>query len=89
MYFGALLGRKEGSLTHEEGLELAKPMVAQGQLSLLQRWLAEGKLLPSEEFADVLRAAEGRAGPAAALPLYRSRAARQGSALFSGDARCR
>ena len=47
-------------------------MVAQGQLSLLQRWLAEGKLQPSEEFADVLRAAEGRAGPAAALPLYRS-----------------
>ena len=47
-------------------------MVAQGQLSLLQRWLAEGKLIPSEEFADVLRAAEGRAGPAAALPLYRS-----------------
>ena len=48
VYFGALLGRKEGSLTHEEGLELAKPMVAQVQLSLRQRWLAEGKLQPSE-----------------------------------------
>ena len=42
----------------------------QGQLPLLQRWLGEGKLRPSEQLADVLCDAE-RGGPAAALPMYR------------------
>ena len=45
-------------------------MVAQGQLPLLQRWLGEGKLRPSEQLADVLCDVE-RGGPAAALPMYR------------------
>mmetsp|Transcript_22707 Transcript_22707/g.64661 ORF Transcript_22707/g.64661 Transcript_22707/m.64661 type:complete len:530 (+) Transcript_22707:210-1799(+) len=45
-------------------------MVAQGQLPLLQRWIGEGRLRPSEQLADVLCDAE-RGGPAAALPMYR------------------
>ena len=58
-------------------------MVAQGQLPLLQRWLGEGKLRPSEQLADVLCDAE-RGGPAAALPMYREAGADEKARLCEG-----
>ena len=46
-YFGALLRRGE-PLTAEESLELARPVVTQGQVKLLLGWIAGGQILPSE-----------------------------------------
>ena len=59
VYFGALLALP-GPLSTEEGLELARPVVAQGQLPLLQRWVGEGKLEQSEALADVIRERDPR-----------------------------
>ena len=70
VYFGALLKRsttKKEPLMLVEGIELAKPVVAQGQLAMLHGWLASGRLLPSEELADVLREKD----PAGAIKIYK------------------
>ena len=63
-YFGALL-QAEGALSDEEGVELARPVVQQGQLELLQRWISQGKLAPTVALADVIR--EGDVGVALAV----------------------
>lgn len=58
IYFGALLKRstsRSEPLTLVEGLELARPVVAQGQLPLLHGWISAGRLEPSEELGDILR----------------------------------
>ena len=52
---------------HVEGLALARPVVEQGQLELLARWIQDGKLRPSEELADVVRERDA----AAAIKIYK------------------
>ena len=67
LYFGALL-KRSGPLLHDEGLALARPVVAQGQLHLLQAWMADGKVERSIAVADIIREKD----PAAAVAAYRA-----------------
>ena len=66
LYFGALL-KRNGALTEEEGLALARPVVQQGQLALLTKWVTDGKIAKSVALADIIREKD----PAAAIPMYR------------------
>jgi clathrin heavy chain len=52
-YFGLLLDK--GSLNKHETLELAQPVVTQGRINLLEKWLNEGKLDCSEQLGDLVR----------------------------------
>ena len=68
-YFGALLKRsanRNEPLGAEEGIELARPVVAQGQVAMVNGWLASGRLRPSEALADVIREKD----PAAAIKIF-------------------
>ena len=59
IYFGQLL-KREGTLLTVEGLELARPVVQQGQIDLLNRWISEGKIEQTEALADVVREKDPR-----------------------------
>ena len=52
-YFGLLLDK--GSLNRYESIELIKPVLQQGRKHLLEKWLGENKLEPSEELGDYVR----------------------------------
>ncbi|KAI0239202.1 Clathrin heavy chain [Massospora cicadina] len=52
-YFGVLLERD--SLNHFESLELARPVLQQGRKQLLEKWIKENKLTPSEELGDIIK----------------------------------
>ena len=67
VYFGTLLQR--GSLNELESAELAVLVLAQGKKHLLDAWLKEGKLAPSEALGDALR---GAGDADAALGVYRA-----------------
>jgi clathrin heavy chain len=67
VYFGTLLQR--GGLNELESAELAALVLAQGKKHLLDAWLKEGKLAPSEALGDALR---GAGDADAALGVYRA-----------------
>ena len=67
VYFGTLLQR--GGLNELESAELATLVLAQGKKHLLDAWLKEGKLAPSEALGDALR---GAGDAEAALGVYRA-----------------
>lgn len=52
-YFVALL--EVGKLNKIESIELARPVLEQQRLPLLQKWIQEQKLEPSEELGDLLK----------------------------------
>ncbi|KAL2427165.1 putative clathrin heavy chain [Exophiala dermatitidis] len=52
-YFGKLLDK--GRLNKYESVELIKPVLAQNRKNLLDKWMSEGKLEPSEELGDIVR----------------------------------
>lgn len=52
-YFSTLLD--QGSLNKFESIELARPVLEQDRLPLLEKWLTENKLEPSEELGDIVR----------------------------------
>lgn len=51
-YFGILLD--QGQLNKYETLELCKPVLAQGRMQLLEKWLTEQKLECTEELGDLV-----------------------------------
>ena len=51
-YFSVLL--EKGKLNQLESVELAKPVIQQGRVQLLEKWLSEDKLESSEELGDLL-----------------------------------
>eukprot|EP00163_Fabomonas_tropica_P025672 TRINITY_DN4486_c0_g1_i1.p1 TRINITY_DN4486_c0_g1~~TRINITY_DN4486_c0_g1_i1.p1 ORF type:complete len:1704 (-),score=653.64 TRINITY_DN4486_c0_g1_i1:69-5180(-) len=63
-YFGILLER--GKLNRYESLELTKPVLQQGRLNFLEKWLKEDKLECSEELGDLVKNAD----PTLALSVY-------------------
>jgi clathrin heavy chain len=63
-YFSVLL--EKGKLNHLESIELAKPVVQQGKVQLLEKWIAEDKLEASEELGDLVAAVDVNI----ALPIY-------------------
>lgn len=52
-YFSTLLDK--GSLNKFETIELARPVLEQDRIPLLEKWLGENKLESSEELGDVVR----------------------------------
>ncbi len=52
-YFGILLD--QGKLNKYESIELCKPVIQQGKKQLLEKWLKEEKLEPSEELGDLIK----------------------------------
>lgn len=52
-YFGMLLDK--GALNQHESVELIKPVLAQNRKNLLDKWMSENKLTPSEELGDIVR----------------------------------
>ena len=63
-YFSVLLER--GRLNQQEALELARPVVQQGKVQILEKWLQEDKLEVSEELGDIVASADINL----ALPIY-------------------
>lgn len=53
-YFSTLLDK--GSLNKFESIELARPVLEQDRLPLLEKWMTENKLECSEELGDIVRA---------------------------------
>jgi len=52
-YFASLL--EKGKLNAMESIELAKPVIQQGKLPLLQKWIGEDKLECTEELGDAIK----------------------------------
>ncbi|PRT52721.1 Clathrin heavy chain [Wickerhamiella sorbophila] len=52
-YFSSLLDR--GTLNKHESIELATPVLQQDRKQLLEKWIRENKLTPSEELGDLIR----------------------------------
>lgn len=52
-YFSVLLDK--GGLNKYESLELAKPVIAQNRMHLIEKWLGENKLECSQELGDLCR----------------------------------
>lgn len=52
-YFGVLL--EKGKLNKLESLELARPVLQQGRIQLIEKWLQEDKLTCSEELGDLVK----------------------------------
>ncbi|KAJ9065474.1 Clathrin heavy chain [Entomophthora muscae] len=52
-YFGILLERD--TLNQFESIELARPVLQQGRKQLLEKWIKENKLAPSEELGDIIK----------------------------------
>lgn len=65
-YFTVLL--ETNQLNEFESIELAKPVLAQGKKNLLETWLNESKITPSEALGDIMYPTE----PALALLIYMS-----------------
>ncbi|KAI9318659.1 hypothetical protein BX666DRAFT_1930315 [Dichotomocladium elegans] len=63
-YFGTLL--EKGSLNRYESIEMAKPLLLQNRLPLLQKWLKDDKLECSEELGDLVKQYD----PKLALSVY-------------------
>lgn len=55
-YFSILL--EKGKLNAMESVELAKPVVQQGRVQLLEKWIGENKLEFSEELGDLVMGAD-------------------------------
>jgi clathrin heavy chain len=51
-YFSVLL--EKGALNQQESVELAKPVIEQGRVQLLEKYIAEDKLNLTEELGDML-----------------------------------
>eukprot|EP00727_Mastigamoeba_balamuthi_P012396 m51a1_g778 putative clathrin heavy chain (1744) ;mRNA; r:599758-605568 len=58
VYFGSLL--ELGKLNQVESLELARLVLQQGRLPLLQQWVAENKFECSEQMGDLVRPADAK-----------------------------
>jgi len=52
-YFSSLLDR--GSLNSVESVDLATPVLQQGRKQLLEKWIRENKLTPSEQLGDLIK----------------------------------
>ncbi|XP_072538114.1 clathrin heavy chain 2 isoform X2 [Salminus brasiliensis] len=63
-YFGVLLDR--GQLNRLESVELCRPVLQQGRMQLLEKWLKGEKLECSEELGDLVKAVD----PTLALSVY-------------------
>ena len=64
IYFNALL--QTTKLNAIESVELARPVIAQNKLNLIENWIKEGKLTMTNELGDLIRAAN----PQLALNIY-------------------
>lgn len=64
IYFNALL--QSTKLNAIESVELAKPVIAQQKLNLIENWIKEGKLTMTDELGDLIR----QANPQMALGIY-------------------
>jgi clathrin heavy chain len=64
IYFNALL--QTTKLNAIESIELARPVIAQNKLNLIENWIKENKLTMSDELGDIIRAAN----PQLALNIY-------------------
>ena len=56
VYFGALLDK--GGLNEYESLEIARPVINQGRMQLLDKWFAENKLACTDQLGDLVRPAD-------------------------------
>eukprot|EP01138_Halocafeteria_seosinensis_P003567 gb/GECG01003646.1/.p1 GENE.gb/GECG01003646.1/~~gb/GECG01003646.1/.p1 ORF type:complete len:1723 (+),score=251.44 gb/GECG01003646.1/:1-5169(+) len=65
-YFSVLM--QHGRLNAIETAELARVVLAQGRAELLQKWMREDKITPSEELGDLVQ----RFDPNLALEMYQS-----------------
>ena len=63
-YFGILL--ESNKLNKYEALELCRPVVAQGKIKLIEKWLKEEKLECSEELGEIVKQAD----PTLALSVF-------------------
>jgi clathrin heavy chain len=63
-YFGILLD--QGKLNRYESIELCKPVIQQQKKQLLEKWIKEEKLEPSEELGDLIKTID----PTLALSVY-------------------
>lgn len=52
IYFNALL--QSTKLNAIESVELAKPVIAQQKLNLIDNWMKEGKLTVTDELTDLI-----------------------------------
>jgi clathrin heavy chain len=64
IYFNALL--QTTKLNAIESVELARPVIAQNKLNLIENWIKEGKLTMTNELGDLIR----QANPQLALNIY-------------------
>ena len=64
IYFNALL--QSTRLNAIESVELARPVIMQNKLNLIENWIKENKLTMSDELGDIIR----QANPAMALQIY-------------------
>ena len=53
IYFNALL--QSTKLNAIESVELARPVIAQNKLNLIENWIKEGKLTMTDELGDLIR----------------------------------
>ena len=63
-YFGILL--ESSQLNKYEALELCRPVVLQGKIKLIEKWLKEEKLECSEELGEIVKQAD----PTLALSVF-------------------
>lgn len=64
-YFSSLLDR--GTLNKFESVELATPVLQQNRKQLLEKWIGESKLEPSEQLGDLIRPFDTRLAAAVYL----------------------
>jgi len=64
IYFNALL--QSTRLNAIESVELARPVIMQNKLNLIENWIKDNKLTMSDELGDIIR----QANPAMALQIY-------------------
>jgi hypothetical protein len=76
-YFGTLLTR--GKLNAYESVELSKLVLAQNKKHLLDNWMRDNKLEPSEQLGDLLKQAGDNEG---ALKCYQASNATQKVSLY-------
>ena len=66
VYFNTLLQAANAKLNAIESVELARPVIAQNKLPLLEGWIKQNKLTMTSELGDLIRAAN----PQLALNVY-------------------
>lgn len=64
IYFNTLL--QTTKLNAQESIELARPVIQQNKLGLIENWIKEKKLTMTSELGDMIRSAN----PALALTIY-------------------